>query len=76
MKYTKEQRQVFEAIKETQRRANLYPELLKRAQLQGGGDTFLEHYGRYCFCPAMGAGENHSSGCDDLNKAILADKDL
>lgn len=46
------------------------PELLEAAQLLGGGNVYMEEFGRYCFCPMHGKPGLHSSSCDALNAAI------
>jgi len=51
-------------------------QLLEAVKLLGGGDTYRDELGRYCFCGGCGFGKSgtwdvgHSTSCDDVNAAI------
>lgn len=60
--------------------------VLTDAYLHGGGDLFIEEYGRLCFCPhftrkgvvtrkSMMNPGNHATICNDLNAAIARVKE-
>lgn len=49
-------------------------ELLLNAKMAGGGDLYIEEYGRLCFCPCpvkhLQDARFHSTACNDLNASI------
>lgn len=54
------------------------PDVVKAAQLLGGGDLYLEEFGRYCFCSCCQINHGgpsvkpfHSTACNNLNAAIF-----
>lgn len=57
--------------------AGVIARLVENIRLQGGGDIYLEEFGRYCFCSGCYIGETgpvtkdaHSSVCNDLNAQL------
>jgi hypothetical protein len=72
-----ETRQYFEA-KANAQLISASPDFYQAAALLGGGDIYLEEFGRYCFCGACGFGPDkpwrkrfHATACDDMNRAIF-----
>jgi hypothetical protein len=60
------------ALTELAARLALRSDALHWVYLLGGGDTYMEEFGRLCFCPLHAGAGHHSSACDEVNARVLA----